>query len=398
MEYIELGKIAEFVRGPFGGSLKKSIFVNDGIAVYEQQHAIYNQFNQIRYFIDESKFNEMKRFEVNPNDIIMSCSGTMGKVAIVPKDVKKGIINQALLKITPSSKLDSRFLEYYMKSTIFFNFLNADAKGTAIKNVASVKELKKIPIMVIPLEEQQAIVNKLDQAFAAIDQAKANIEKNIANAKELFQSKLNQIFSQKGDGWVQNTLGELCQFSQGIQRDVKLQSEICGENQVRFLRIVDFTQGNELPRFIDFPGEKYIISPVDIALVRYGASTGFVCRGLEGALANNMFRVIPKSEIISKDFLKIYLESFIFQNVIKIMMNGAAMPAISFGMIDKLPFPFPKSLEKQQQIVTQLDQLQEQTNLLVAKYEQKLANLEELKKSILEKAFKGELTNKSVQI
>ncbi|MBC8882612.1 restriction endonuclease subunit S [Flavobacterium piscinae] len=129
MEYIELGKIAELVRGPFGGSLKKNIFVNDGIAVYEQQHAIYNQFDQIRYFIDESKFNEMKRFEVKPNDLIMSCSGTLGKVAIVPKGVKKGIINQALLKITPSSKLDSRFLEYYMKSTIFFEFLNADVKG-----------------------------------------------------------------------------------------------------------------------------------------------------------------------------------------------------------------------------------------------------------------------------
>jgi type I restriction enzyme S subunit len=73
----------------------------------------------------------MKRFEVKPYDLIMSCSGTMGKVAIVPKGVKKGIINQALLKITPSSKLDSRFLEYYMKSTIFFEFLNADAKGAA---------------------------------------------------------------------------------------------------------------------------------------------------------------------------------------------------------------------------------------------------------------------------
>src|SRR5688572_15713359 len=98
-----LGEVCGFVRGPFGGSLKKSIFVEDGFAVYEQQHAIYNQFEEIRYFIDAAKFREMQRFELRPNDLIMSCSGTMGKVAIVPGNIKRGIINQALLKLTPSS-------------------------------------------------------------------------------------------------------------------------------------------------------------------------------------------------------------------------------------------------------------------------------------------------------
>ena len=98
----KLGDICGFVRGPFGGSLKKNIFKPEGYAVYEQQHAIYDQFDDIRYFIDEKKFNEMKRFELNSGDLIMSCSGTMGKIAIVPENIKKGIINQALLKLTPS--------------------------------------------------------------------------------------------------------------------------------------------------------------------------------------------------------------------------------------------------------------------------------------------------------
>lgn len=80
-----LGDVCEFVRGPFGGSLKKNIFKSEGYAVYEQQHAIYNQFDDIRYFIDENKFNEMKRFELNSGDLIMSCSGTMGKMAIIPE-------------------------------------------------------------------------------------------------------------------------------------------------------------------------------------------------------------------------------------------------------------------------------------------------------------------------
>ena len=98
-ELKKLGEVCDFIRGPFGGSLKKNCFKKSGYAVYEQQHAIYGDFT-FRYFIDESKFQEMKRFEVLPQDIIMSCSGTMGKISIVPDETPKGIINQALLKLT----------------------------------------------------------------------------------------------------------------------------------------------------------------------------------------------------------------------------------------------------------------------------------------------------------
>ncbi|NQU21072.1 MAG: hypothetical protein HQ567_07300 [Candidatus Nealsonbacteria bacterium] len=115
----KLGDVCGFVRGPFGGSLKKSIFVEDGFAVYEQQHAICDQFDEIRYFIDDAKFNEMQRFELRPNDLIMSCSGTMGRVAIVPDNIRRGIINQALLKLTPSDAVTSEFLKYWMDSSVF---------------------------------------------------------------------------------------------------------------------------------------------------------------------------------------------------------------------------------------------------------------------------------------
>jgi type I restriction enzyme S subunit len=77
---VRLGSVCNFVRGPFGGALKKEFFVKDGYAVYEQQHAIYNQFDDIRYFIDENKFKAMQRFELASGDLIMSCSGTMGNV------------------------------------------------------------------------------------------------------------------------------------------------------------------------------------------------------------------------------------------------------------------------------------------------------------------------------
>jgi len=381
MEYIELGKIAELVRGPFGGSLKKNIFVNDGIAVYEQQHAIYNQFDQIRYFIDESKFNEMKRFEVKPNDLIMSCSGTMGKVAIVPKGVKKGIINQALLKITPSSKLDSRFLEYYMKSTIFFEFLNADAKGAAIKNVASVKELKKIPVMVISLEEQQTIVAKLDQAFAAIDQAKANIEKNIANAKEFFQSKLNQIFSQKGEGWEEKRIDEICQNFDSKRIPITKNKRIEGIYPYYGASgIVDYVSD-----FI-FEGDYLLVSEDGANLL---ARTYPIAFSVNGKFwVNNHAHILKFINSNTQKFVEYYLNSIKLDDYV----SGMAQPKLNQAKLNSISVPIPlNDIDSQQKIVTQLDQLQEQTNLLVTKYQQKLANLEELKKSILEKAFKGEL-------
>lgn len=161
VEYLTLNDVCEFVRGPFGGSLKKEIFINEGYAVYEQQNAIYNRF-KFRYLISKNDFQRLKRFEVKTNDLIMSCSGTMGKIAIIPDNAPKGIINQALLKLTPKSNIDSHYLKYYFENTIS-KIMNDSARGGAIKNVASVSELKKISIPVPPLSVQENIVKILDR-------------------------------------------------------------------------------------------------------------------------------------------------------------------------------------------------------------------------------------------
>ena len=156
-----LEEVCDFVRGPFGGSLKKQIFTSDGYAVYEQQHAIYGEF-KFRYFVDEQKFKEMKRFKVKPGDLIMSCSGTMGKIAIIPDDAPKGIINQALLKLTPKEGVDSRFLKYCFEDSISAQ-MNSIARGGAIKNIASVTVLKDIKIQMSCIDEQLRVVALLDK-------------------------------------------------------------------------------------------------------------------------------------------------------------------------------------------------------------------------------------------
>lgn len=192
---VKFGTTASFVRGPFGGSLKKSIFVEKGYAVYEQQHAIYNQFSEIRYFIDESKFEEMKRFELKSGDLIMSCSGTMGKIAIVPKNIEPGVINQALLKITPNTNVMGEYIARLLSSKYFQDILTKLSGGAAIQNVPAVSVLKDIEVPIPSIKNQKLIVDIIDvleSNKSIIKNSYKSKSKELANLK---QSILQQAFS-----------------------------------------------------------------------------------------------------------------------------------------------------------------------------------------------------------
>jgi len=193
---VDFGKIGNFVRGPFGGSLKKSIFKQSGIAVYEQQHAIYDNFESFRYFIDDIKYQEMKRFEVKANDLIMSCSGTYGKIAIIPEGSPKGIINQALLKITPDKGVRSQFIKHWMQSSLFQVELEKDIGGAALQNVPSVARMKSIKIRLPEEKIQIKTIKKLDEFQAEIKQIKAIQEGIKNNYVALRNSLLNSAFTQ----------------------------------------------------------------------------------------------------------------------------------------------------------------------------------------------------------
>lgn len=192
-----LGSVCGFVRGPFGGSLKKSVFVPAGFAVYEQQHAIYNQFEEVRYFIDEAKFKAMKRFELLPHDLIMSCSGTMGRVAIVPNGIQRGIINQALLKLTPTARISNTFLKFWMESEAFQDALKEYSGGAAIQNVASVKILKEIRVPLPPVEQQTRVVDNLNAIRDETQRLESVYQRKLVALDELKKSLLHQAFSGK---------------------------------------------------------------------------------------------------------------------------------------------------------------------------------------------------------
>ncbi len=400
-----LGDVCGFVRGPFGGSLKKDIFVEEGFAVYEQQHAIYDQFEEIRYFIDDAKFQEMQRFEVHPNDLIMSCSGTMGKVAIVPEDIRRGIINQALLKLTPSNAISSVFLKYWMESNDFQASLKAQSGGAAIQNVASVGILKEIEIPLPPLPEQQRIVGILDEAFDGTATAKTKAEKNLQNARALFESHLQSVFTKRGEGWVEELIGSVCDIKHGFAFDGADFSNDIPEGNPLIITPGNFTEDGKLlfderntKRFSGKPPAGYLFEVGDLVVVMTDLSSKMKILGkpafveTDDVLHNQRIgRVVFLNDRIHKRFLYFFMMSERFLKNIKGSATGTMVKHTAPKRILSNVIPFPRDQKEQLAVVAKFDALREETQRLESIYQQKVAALEELKKSLLHQAFGGGL-------
>ena len=194
------------------------------------------------------------------------------------------------------------------------------------------------------------------------------------------------------ESWEWVKLKDLFHFLQGIQVDKERQSEIKKEGQVRFLRIIDYTQGTEPPRYIDDPGTRYHVKETDIVMIRYG-SPGLPCRGYDGVLANNLFRIIPYVEcVLNSDYIFQFFTTPYFQSFCT--AYGVALSAIKFSTIDNVVFPLPP-LAEQCRIVAKIEELMP----LVERYgkaQQALDQLNEslparLRQSILQEAIQGRL-------
>ena len=179
-------------RGPFGGALKKDDFVEDGYLVYEQRHAIHNDFEYEKYYITQEKYKDMIGFKVVPGDLIISCSGvTLGRIAEVPKGAKEGIINQALLKISLDSDvmLNTFFIQQFRGEEIqeiLFGF----SRGSGIPNMPSMREVKAVKFICPPLELQKQYCDFVNQ----VNKSKVAVQKALDEMQKLFDSLMQQYF------------------------------------------------------------------------------------------------------------------------------------------------------------------------------------------------------------
>lgn len=195
MPFIAASKKNSIKRGPFGSVIKKAYFVSSGYKIYQQKNAIYNDFSLGNYYIDENKFNELKDFEVKAGDLVISCSGTIGKIAVVPNNAEKGIINQALLKITLDKDVVS--IEYFVNlfsSYIFQAEILSKTRRSAMLNISSVKALKEILFPIPSLKEQERIVERIKELFTRADTIEKSVKIAQTHCNKLSQSILSKAF------------------------------------------------------------------------------------------------------------------------------------------------------------------------------------------------------------
>jgi type I restriction enzyme S subunit len=330
-------------------------------------------------------------------DILLSASGTIGRRVIY--DGKPAYFQDS--NIVWIANNEEKVLNEYLYK--FYSFCNWNpSRGATISRLYN-DDLRRIRVSFPKsLEEQKQIVEILDKAFIAIDQAKANIEKNIANAKELFQSKLNAIFSQKGYGWEEKTLREVCEKTTNIKWQdypnkefeyVDLSSVSRESLTITETTLVNKENAPSRARKIINVGD-VIFATTRPTLKR----ATIIDEELSGNLCSTGFVVLRPNDNITTDWIFFYLLTTIFMDRMESLQRGASYPAVSDNDVkgSKLSIPISR-LEEKKNIET-MNNLQVNINDLVFQFQQKLKDLEELKKSILQKAFSGELTQKEVVV
>lgn len=192
-----------YIRGPFGSSLKRGEMKSNGTPVYEQQHAIYNT-REFRFFIDNEKLNELSRFKVKSNDLIISCSGTVGKISIIGDSDPKGIISQALLILRPeSNNIRPFFLKYFLTSELGQYHLLSASHGSVQPNIAERKIVQQIPITLPNVEEQDKIIEVLSSLDDKIDL----LHRNNKTLEQLAETIFRQWYNTEGsENWDESTL------------------------------------------------------------------------------------------------------------------------------------------------------------------------------------------------
>lgn len=172
-----IGDVIELKRGPFGSSIKKSVCVDKGYKLYEQSNVIKNNFTLGNYYLTEEKFQELKKFEIKENDILLTCAGTLGKIALVPPNIEKGIINSVLMRfrIINTNMILPEYLKYVLESNKIQNEMLNKSIGAAIKNMRPGKEIKNLFIPVPPIPIQQEIINTIHKNQVFIQKAQKEI-------------------------------------------------------------------------------------------------------------------------------------------------------------------------------------------------------------------------------
>jgi len=299
-------------------------------------------------------------------DILMSVRAPVGPVNFSTEEI---CIGRGLAAIRCGTQLNRDFLFYQLLH------LQPEIAGKEGAVFASINksEIEALPLAFTPLAEQQRIVGVLDEAFDGLATAQAHAAQNLQNARALFESHLQSVFTHRGDGWAEKRLEECFRLKSG---DGLISKAMKGGRYPVY-------GGNGIAGMHD----EFNLSGENVIIGRVGALCGNARHITERIwLTDNAFKVVDRSFEFDGAFLT-YLLNF---KDLRSFARQAAQPVISNSSLKDVSLAFPE-IPEQQRIVTQLDALAAETQRLTRLYEQKQAALAALKKSLLHQAFTGEL-------
>ncbi|BAY48818.1 restriction modification system DNA specificity domain protein [Scytonema sp. HK-05] len=360
----------------------------------------YLQRNPMEFVDPEIYDTWMTRGIPNKGDVLFTTEAPLGNAAQLDTD-EKVVFAQRIIVMQPNREvLDSTFLKYMLLSDLMQERIHEQGTGATVKGIKS-QLLKKIQISFPKsLLEQQRIVVILDEAFEGIDRAIANTEKNLANSRELFESYLNAIFTQKGDGWKEKKLGEiggkvftgpfgsLLHKSDYVSNGIPIVNPANIEND-KIIPNFNKTVSQDIVKRL----QAYILKQNDVVVGRRGeiGRCAVVREEQAGWLCGSGSFFIKPFENVDSVFLAHLLRSAVYRNKLESLSTGATMQNLSNQSLSDLVIAMP-SLDEQNRITNKIDDLRTETQQLETIYRQKIAALNELKQSILQKAFTGELT------
>jgi type I restriction enzyme, S subunit len=320
-----------------------------------------------------------------------------GKLGIARKlENGIGFGSSEFIVLRPDKTLSNEWLYYFLAREDFRND-GAQRMGGAVGQQRVPKEfIESCGIPIPPLTEQQRIVRILDKAFEDIATAKAKAEKNLQNARALFESHLQSVFTQRGDGWVERRLKDVCEkITDGTH-----QTPTYYDDGVVFLSSKNVTSGRinwENVRYIDAKQHVEMHRRVaprlnDILLAKNGTTgvAAIVDREVTFDIYVSLALLRARREILPQLLLH-FINSPVAKQQFNKRLKGIGVPNLHLEEIREVVMGFPESLNEQKAVATMLDDLRQEVQNLASIYERKLAALEELKKSLLHEAFTGGL-------
>jgi len=399
-ETLTLDELCEIARGGSPRPIKKYLTDDpDGINWIKISDATASTKYIYRTAQRITKEGIRRSREVKNGDFILSNSMSFGRPYIMRTS---WCIHDGWLLLRDKSKLFTQdYLYYFLGSPAAFDQFNRLAAGSTVKNL-KVDSVRKVKVPIPPLPEQRRIVGILDKAFDSIATAKANAEKNLQNARALFASYLNDVFSQRGDGWEIEKLDDVCEKIQdGAHRSPKVLYPEPGNGRFPYLTSKNIRTGYlklDTVQYCDADYHNEIYPRCnaelgDVLLTKDGANTGNVAINTLDepfSLLSSVCLLKPDSAKLLSRFLAYYIQSNEGFEQITGRMTGAAIKRIILKTIKASLIPLAP-LPKQKQIVAKLDSLSQETHHLQSIYQRKLDALDELKKSLLHQAFTGAL-------